>query len=61
MIDEEKPLNFDDDEEPLDFADEEFIDDKKRMSCITVLPKMALVSIRQMMVSDIFDLKMAIP
>ena len=29
MIDEEKPLNFDDDEEPLDFADEEFIDDKK--------------------------------
>lgn len=30
MIDEEKPLNFDDDEEPLDFADEEFIDDKKR-------------------------------
>lgn len=29
MIDEEKPLNFDDDEEPLDFADEEFIDDKR--------------------------------
>lgn len=42
MIDEEKPLNFDDDEEPLDFADEEFIDDK-RMSCITALPKMARV------------------
>ncbi|MFW1761494.1 hypothetical protein [Acinetobacter calcoaceticus] len=29
MIDEEKPLNFDDDEGALDFADEEFIDDKK--------------------------------
>ncbi|ENU41923.1 hypothetical protein F985_02810 [Acinetobacter seifertii] len=29
MIDEEKPLNFEDDEEPLDFEDEEFIDDKK--------------------------------
>ncbi|WP_417631024.1 hypothetical protein [Acinetobacter baumannii] len=29
MIDEEKPLNFEDDDEPLDFEDEEFIDDKK--------------------------------
>lgn len=29
MIDEEKPLNFEDDEEPMDFDDEEFIDDKK--------------------------------
>ncbi|MFI7918702.1 hypothetical protein ACFMJ1_22370, partial [Acinetobacter baumannii] len=25
MIDEEKPLNFEDDDEPLDFEDEEFI------------------------------------
>ncbi|MGM7370021.1 hypothetical protein ACOI3T_07070, partial [Acinetobacter baumannii] len=29
MIDEEKPLNFEDDDEPLDFEDEEFIDEKK--------------------------------
>ena len=29
MIDEEKPLNFDNDSEPQDFEDEEFIDDKK--------------------------------
>ena len=29
MIDQNKPLNFQDDDEPLDFEDEEFIDDKK--------------------------------
>ena len=29
MIDQNKPLNFEDDDEPLDFEDEEFIDDKK--------------------------------
>lgn len=29
MIDEEKPLNFEDDNQRLDFEDEEFIDDKK--------------------------------
>lgn len=29
MIDENKPLNFDDDDEPLDLDDEEFIDGKR--------------------------------
>ena len=29
MIDQNKPLNFQDDDEPLDFEDEEFMDDKK--------------------------------
>ena len=60
MIDEEKPLNFEDDDEPLDFEDEEFIDDKKRTKCITRLLKMALVSILLMMGHDIFVLKTAI-
>ena len=29
MIDEEKPLDFEDDNQPLDLKDEEFIDVKK--------------------------------
>lgn len=29
MIDQNKPLNFQDDDEPLAFEDEEFMDDKK--------------------------------
>ena len=29
MIDQNKPLNFQDDDESMDFEDEEFMDDKK--------------------------------
>lgn len=60
MIDEEKPLNFEDDDEPLDFEDEEFTDDKKRMKCITRSLRMDLVLILLMMAHDIFVQKMVI-
>jgi hypothetical protein len=39
MIDEEKPLNFDDDSEPQDFEDEEFIDDKKEDEMYNAITK----------------------
>ncbi|QJB48805.1 hypothetical protein HGD77_08835 [Acinetobacter sp. NEB149] len=39
MIDEEKPLNFDNDSEPQDFEDEEFIDDKKEDEMYNAITK----------------------
>lgn len=39
MINEEKPLNFDDDSEPQDFEDEEFIDDKKEDEMYNAITK----------------------
>ncbi|WP_180044459.1 hypothetical protein [Acinetobacter sp. YH16039] len=39
MIDEEKPLDFDDDNEPQDFEDEEFIDDKKEDEMYNAITK----------------------
>ena len=60
MIDEEKPLDFDDDSEPHDFEDEEYLDDKKKMNCTIPLPKMVQVSIPQMMENVTNDLKTVI-
>jgi len=39
MIDEEKPLNFDDDNVPQDFEDEEFIDDQKEDEMYNAITK----------------------
>jgi len=39
MIDEEKPLDFEDDSEPQDFEDEEFIDDKKEDEMYNTITK----------------------
>ena len=49
MIDEEKPLDFEDDSEPQDFEDEELSMIRKRMRCTTLLRKMVRVLIQQMM------------
>lgn len=39
MIDEEKPLDFEDDDEPLDLEDEEFINDKKEDEMYNTITK----------------------
>lgn len=39
MIDENKPLDFNNDEEPLDLEDEEFIDNKKENELYNSIPK----------------------
>ncbi|MEQ1298983.1 hypothetical protein ABLT94_13995 [Acinetobacter soli] len=39
MIDEEKPLDFDDDSEPHDFEDEEYLDDKKENELYNTITK----------------------
>ena len=39
MIDEEKPLDFEDDNQPLDLEDEEFIDVKKEDEMYNAITK----------------------
>ncbi len=49
MINEEKPLNFDDDSEPNISKMKNLLMIRKRMKCTMLLPKMVLVLILRMM------------
>ena len=60
MIDQNKPLNFQDDDEPMDFEDEEFMDDKIEDELYNSITKMVPVLTQPMMVNGIFAQKMVI-